>query len=85
MEANGVEFQVRLELALIPNMMYMDAGLDGRWERKATTKGRRHTAKRERKHGWRDLESGVRFKEIRKRIRIELIKSLDTDTPPNLN
>jgi len=83
MEASGVEFQARLELAVIPNMMYMDAGLDGRWKRKATTKGRRHTAKRERKHGWRDLESGVRLKEIRKRIRIELIKGLYTETLPN--
>jgi len=63
----------------------MNAGLDGRWKRKATTKGRRHTAKRERKHGWRDLESGARLKEIRKRIRIELIKSLDIETPPNLD
>jgi len=65
--------------------MYMDAGLDGRCKRKATTKGRWPTAKRERKHGWRDLESGARLKEIRKRIRIELIKSLDIETPPNLN
>jgi len=52
---------------------------------KATARERRHTAKRERKHGWRDLESGVRLKEIRKRIRIELIKGLDTETPSNLN
>jgi len=57
----GVEFQARAELSLIPNMMYMDAGLDGRWKRKAMTKGRRHTAKRERKHEWTDLDSGVRL------------------------
>jgi len=31
---------------------------------------RRHTAKREREYGWRDLERDVRLKEMRKRITI---------------
>jgi len=31
-----------------------------------------------------DVKRDVKLKEIRKRIRIELIKSLDTETPPNL-
>jgi len=61
----GVGFQATSKLALIPNMTHMDAGVDGRWERKATTKGRRHTAKGERKHGSRDLERDVRLKEIK--------------------
>jgi len=47
----GLDFRARSELALIPNMMYMDAGLDGRWKKEA--------------HSWRDLERDVRLKEIK--------------------
>jgi len=42
-------------------------------------KGRRRTTKGEKEHRWRDLESDVRLKEIRKGIRIELIKGLDIE------